>query len=161
MESSRKLTDLLPEVELKISAFIARCANAGIDILITNTYRDNDAQHELWKIGREINGEPCNCGGITLPLGSCAMHPLGRIVTMANGGESFHNYKVAADFVPIVNGKPNWTNKELFTKCGEIAESLGLEWAGRWKNFKELAHVQFTTSLTIEDFKNSKTLGRL
>jgi len=45
----------------------------------------------------------------------------------------------------------------LFTKCGEIAEAVGLEWAGRWKTFKELAHCQYTNGLTLQDFQQGKS----
>jgi peptidoglycan LD-endopeptidase CwlK len=69
-----------------------------------------------------------------------------------------HNYRVAFDFVPIVKGKANWSDPGLFEMCGSIAESCGLEWAGRWKRFKELAHCQFTGGMTISDFKKGKTL---
>jgi peptidoglycan L-alanyl-D-glutamate endopeptidase CwlK len=82
----------------------------------------------------------------------------GKKVTNAKGGQSFHNWKVAFDFCPIVNGKPNWNDVALYTKCGEIAESVGLEWAGRWKSFKELAHCQYTGGLTLHDFQQGKTL---
>lgn len=37
----------------------------------------------------------------------------------------------------------------LFTRCGAIGESVGLEWAGRWKTFREMAHLQYTGGLTI------------
>jgi len=55
--------------------------------------------------------------------------------------------------VPLINGKPAWADLELFRKCGEVAESCGLEWAGRWKTFPELAHCQFTDGKTIKDFQ--------
>jgi peptidoglycan L-alanyl-D-glutamate endopeptidase CwlK len=65
---------------------------------------------------------------------------------------------VAFDFVPLVNGKPAWNDTKLFTKCGEIAEKHGLEWAGRWKRFSELAHCQYTNGLTLADFQAGKTI---
>lgn len=137
MINSRKLSDLLPIVATKCQAFIANCQNSGIDVIITSTYRDNESQAALYAQGR------------TSP---------GKIVTNANAGQSFHNYKVAFDFVPIVNGKPSWDDSELFESCGKIGESLGLEWAGRWVKFKELAHMQYTEGLTIKDFQDGKTL---
>ena len=66
----------------------------------------------------------------------------GPKVTNANGGQSAHNYRLAFDFCPIVNGKAVWNNLVLFKRCGVIAEGLGLEWAGNWKSFPELAHCQ-------------------
>ena len=138
MINSRSLSDLNPKVAAMCSEFINRCKAQHIDILITSTYRDAESQNALYAQGR------------TAP---------GKKVTNAKGGQSFHNWKVAFDFCPIVNGKPNWNDVALYTKCGEIAESVGLEWAGRWKGkMIEMAHCQFTGGLTLHDFQQGKTL---
>ena len=138
MINSRDLKDLLPAVAAKVSAFVGACKAQGIDIIITSTYRDLESQSALYAQGR------------TTP---------GHIVTNAPPGESFHNYKCAADFAPIVNGKIVWSDTATFDKCGAIAESVGLEWAGRWVGFKELAHVQYTGGLSIHDLKAGKQIG--
>jgi len=137
MINSRNLSDLHPKVKTLCEQFIASCAKQNIDVLITSTYRDAESQNALYAQGR------------TLP---------GKKVTNAKGGQSFHNWRVAFDFVPIVNGKAMWADTALFNKCGEIAESVGLEWAGRWKTFKELAHCQQTFGLTLADFQAGKTI---
>jgi peptidoglycan L-alanyl-D-glutamate endopeptidase CwlK len=136
MINSRKLEDLHPKVKTLCEQFIASCAKHNIDVLITSTYRDAESQNALYAQGRTTAG---------------------KIVTNAKGGQSFHNWKVAFDFVPIVNGKAQWMDADLFNKCGEIGESVGLEWAGRWKKFKEMAHFQYTYGLTLADFKAGKT----
>lgn len=138
MIDSRDIKELHPIVQEKAQAFIAKCKENGIDALIISTYRDNAAQDALYAKGR------------TKP---------GAIVTNAKAGQSFHNYRVAFDFVPIVHGKPDWNNLETFKRCGEIAESVGLEWAGRWKKFKEMAHCQYTGGLTLKDIQNGKKLS--
>ncbi len=137
MINSRKLEDLHPKVQKLCVDFIDKCKHEGIDVLITSTYRDAESQNALYAQGR------------TLP---------GKVVTNASAGKSFHNWRVAFDFVPLVNGKAQWNDLALFTKCGEIAESVGLEWAGRWKKFKELAHCQYTGGLSLLDFQSGKTL---
>ena len=137
MINSRKLEDLHPKVKVLCERFISSCAKQNIDVLITSTYRDGESQNALYAQGR------------TAP---------GKIVTKAKAGQSFHNWKCAFDFVPIVNGKAQWNDTALFTKCGEIAEAVGLQWAGRWKTFKELAHCQYTNGLTLQDFQEGKTL---
>jgi len=137
MINSRNLSDLHPKVKTLCEQFIASCAKQNIDVLITSTYRDAESQNALYAQGRTL---------------------LGKKVTNAKGGQSFHNWRVAFDFVPIVNGKAMWADTALFTKCGEIAESVGLEWAGRWKTFKELAHCQQTFGLTLADFQAGKTI---
>ena len=159
MTSSRLLTDLVPIVQAKAELFEQRCLGAGIEVLIYSTYRDGPAQHEIWRKGRETAGPPCSCGGHENPIGTCPKHSLGLIVTMADSGDSFHQYKVAFDWVPLVHGKPAWNEDEYYDQCGIIAESIGLEWAGRWTgHFKEKGHCQFTDGLTLVDFQAGKTV---
>lgn len=121
MIDSRKIEDLHPWVQVKAREFVAACKSAGIEVIITSTLRDHAKQDDLYAQGR------------TKP---------GRIVTSARGGYSYHNFGLAFDFCPIVNGKAAWERADLFEKCGILGEMLGLEWAGRWKSFKELAHLQ-------------------
>lgn len=137
MINSRNISDLHHKVATMCRAFMAACTERGIDVLITSTYRDKASQDALYAQGR------------TAP---------GPRVTNAKGGQSWHNWHVAFDFVPIVNGKAQWNDTKTFAKCGEIAESVGLEWAGRWKTFKELAHCQYTGGLTLADFQAGRTL---
>lgn len=137
MKNSRDIKDLLPIVAAKCEAFIAECKKQGIDVLITSTLRDNESQNALYAQGRTAAG---------------------KIVTNAKAGQSFHNYACAFDFVPLVNGKAQWNDFKLFERCGVIAESVGLEWAGRWVSFKEYAHCQYTGGLTIKDLQAGKKI---
>jgi len=137
MINSRKIQDLHPTVAQKCQQFIAACAKEGIDIIITSTYRDNESQAALYAQGR------------TQP---------GKIVTNAKPGQSYHNYRYAFDFAPQVNGKIAWNDTQLFIRCGLIAENQGLEWAGRWQKFQELAHCQYTAGLTLADLQAGKTI---
>jgi len=131
--ASRSLDDLIPETRAKAKAFIAACNAAGIDVLIYCTFRSAAEQDELYKIGRS---QP------------------GAIVTNARGGDSWHNWGRAFDFVPLVSGKPQWSNADLYRRCGVIAESCGLEWAGRWSGkLKETAHCQFMAGASLEKLK--------
>jgi peptidoglycan L-alanyl-D-glutamate endopeptidase CwlK len=138
MLNSRKIDDLNPRVQPLARAFIAACKAQGLDIIITSTYRDKASQDALYAQGRTTPGD---------------------IVTKARGGQSFHNYAVAFDFGVIVHGKYQQNDKGgLYTRAGKIAESVGLEWAGRWVHFKELCHCQFTSGLTLADFMTGKRL---
>lgn len=131
MINSRSIDDLRPDVAQKCRDTLARCAVAGIDIIITSTYRDHESQGALYAQGR------------TKP---------GRIITNARAGYSFHNYRVAFDVVPMRHGKCVWGTKgddlELWQRVGGLGESCGLEWAGRWKTFREFPHFQLP-GLTI------------
>ena len=141
MINSRSLNDLHPKVKPMVEEFIQKCADNGIDLLVTSTYRDHESQNALYAQGRTIPGKK---------------------VTNAKGGQSWHNWRVAVDIVPMRNGKPVWgttgPDGELWNKVGEIGESVGLEWAGRWKTFKEYAHFQYTGGLSLADFQAGKTL---
>lgn len=142
MINSRNPDDLLPEVAEKHKQWVAACAAVGIDVLTTSTFRDFESQTALFALGRTVMGaDP----GPT--------RPMGRKVTNAKAGESYHNWRVAWDFVPIVNGKAMWNDLDAFRKCGEIAETLGIEWSGRWRDNPEMAHLQYTSGRTIADFK--------
>ena len=136
--SSRSLLDLVPPVRKKAEDFLSACKFAGIDVLIYCTYRSPEEQNELYKIGRSLPG---------------------KIVTNARGGQSWHNFHAAFDFVPILNGKPQWADKKLYAKCGAIAESVGLEWAGRWTgSLKETAHCQYRGGLTLAQARAGETI---
>ena len=143
MINSRNLSDLHPVVRDKAQSFIEKARSQNIDLLITSTYRDNEAQAALYAQGR------------TKP---------GLIVTNARPGQSWHNWRCAFDVVPIQNGKPVWNTTgpdgNLWRTVGELGESVGLEWAGRWTGkIKEMAHFQYTGGLTLADFQAGKTLG--
>lgn len=141
MINSRKIEDLLPVVAEKVRAFIDACDAEGIDLLVTSTYRDHESQNELYAQGR------------TKP---------GKIVTNAKGGESFHNFQCAVDVVPLRNGKPVWNTSgedgKLWNRIGEIGESVGLEWAGRWRTFREFAHFQYTAGLTLAQLREGAVI---
>lgn len=127
--ASRKLDDLHPALKPLALQFQSECLAQGIDVLIYCTYRSPDEQNSLYAQGRS---EP------------------GRIVTYAQGGQSKHNFMIgvfpaskAFDVVPLRNGKPVWAASDpLWKTLGRIGESLGLEWAGTWKRFKEYPHFQ-------------------
>ena len=148
MKNSRDLKDLLPIVAAKCNNFIAACKEQGVDVLITSTLRDSESQNALYAQGRT-----------TIGINPRLEKPLGDVVTHAKAGQSFHNYGCAFDFVPMVNGKAQWDDTRTFTKCGVIAEAVGLEWSGRFKTFKELAHCQYTGGLTLQDLKNGKKVS--
>ena len=134
--SSRKLTDLHPQMQPMVTRFLATARAAGIDLLVTCTYRSNEEQAALYAIGR------------TKP---------GRIVTNARPGRSTHNNTLngkpaalAVDVVPLRDGKPVWSASDpVWKRVGEIGEKVGLEWAGRWTTFREYPHFQHPQAKTL------------
>lgn len=140
MINSRNLSDLHAPCKERAESFLKLAKEAGIDLLVTSTYRDHESQAALFAQGR------------TKP---------GAIVTNAKPGQSWHNWRCAFDVVPIRNGKPVWgttgPDGDLWRKVGEIGESVGLEWAGRWgSKFREYPHFQYTGGLTLAELQSGK-----
>lgn len=139
MINSRKIEDLLPSVQEKVNKFIELCHNNDIDLLVTSTYRDNESQNQLYAQGR------------TLP---------GKKVTNAKAGESWHNYRCAVDVVPLRSGKPVWDgNDPVWKTVGKLGKEAGLEWAGDWVKFKELAHFQYTGGKTMAQLRMGEVIA--
>lgn len=126
--SSRSLDDLKPEMRPLVDAFLAACANAGLDVLVTCTLRSSDEQAALYAKGRTVA-------------------PIGRrwVVTDAPAGKSAHNYGLAIDIVPMIAGKPDWEGTDpVWQQIGQLGVAAGLEWAGTpGFPFPEEPHMQY------------------
>lgn len=109
----------------------------GYEMRITSGYRSFEEQDALYAQSR------------TTP---------GLKVTNAKGGESFHNYGVALDFVFRKEGYavPNRT-WELF---GEIGKLYGFEWGGSEKwikaGFEDRPHLQMTLGYNLGNFQKGE-----
>ena len=137
LRSEKNIATLLPKAQEAARQWLATVRQAGIPAVVicgTRTYKEQDA---LYAQGR------------TKP---------GKIVTKARGGYSNHNFGIAWDFAIFegINekggvGQALW-NSPLTEKCGEIAESFGLEWGGRWK-FIDKPHIQLRTNFTLAQLR--------
>lgn len=127
MIASRRLEDLNAETQRAARRWLAACEAAGLDVLVTSTYRDFASQAALYAQGR------------TAP---------GRVITNAGPGASEHNWRRALDFVPLRAGKPVWGTKgedlELWQRIAELAKREGFEWGGDWAKFRDFPHLQLT-----------------
>lgn len=59
----------------------------------------------------------------------------GPVVSNAKPGDSFHNWGLAFDVVPLAYiSMPNWNPEgPLWGKLGAIGKRLGLTWGGDWR----------------------------
>jgi len=144
-KSAPRLEGLHPVVWQAALRLIERSYAAGIPILITQGLRTIEEQNELYAQGR------------TKP---------GQIVTNARGGYSYHNFGVAVDFCLLLpdgrnvswdmtrdgngNGKADWM------EVVEIAKSIGFDWGGDWKSFKDYPHFEMTFGLSLADYRTGK-----
>src|SRR5688572_13459442 len=119
---SRNVEDLDPIARAVCRSHIAACAQVGIELLITSTYRDFTAQNALYAIGRTTQLDR-------------------KKVTNAKGGKSWHNYKAAYDVVPIIGGKAQW-NSPLWKEIIRIGKEVGAEAGAEWKSFPDRPHFQ-------------------
>ena len=97
MINSRKIEDLDPQVRPVCLRHIELCKDAGIELIVTSTYRDYQSQDQLYAIGRtsDLTRKP---------------------VTAAWAGHSWHNFRTAYDIVPIVAGKLVWNASDPLWK---------------------------------------------
>jgi hypothetical protein len=128
--NSQRLARVHPRLAQLGLRMVDLCAQAGIAILITQGLRTWQEQDALFAQGR------------TTP---------GKIVTNARGGESWHNFGLAFDIVVLDSvGKADWdTAHPGWMRAAAIGKSLGLEWGGDWKKFKDLPHFQRSGDLTL------------
>ncbi|MHA3048789.1 M15 family metallopeptidase [Acinetobacter sp. ANC 4639] len=68
--------------------------------------------------------------------------------TRAKGYQSYHQFGLAADVAFQRNGKVVISERDPWAMrgyelYGEVAESVGLTWGGRWKAIKDLGHTEY------------------
>lgn len=130
-----KLHKLKPALKRAALQLMEKSKSAGISIAITQGHRTIAEQDRLFAKGRSKPG---------------------KIVTNAKGGDSFHNYGAAFDFCIMKGNKPDWNDLAQYKKVGQVGLSLGLEWGGSWKKFRDYTHFQYTAGYSIQDFKRKK-----
>lgn len=134
--SNDRLGKLHPVVATRGRAMIELCSHQGVSLLVTQGMRTWEEQNALYARGRTVP-----------PIGKA------HIVTNAKGGSSFHNFGLAFDIVILdAIGKADWdTAHPGWKKAAEAGKSVGLEWGGDWKTFKDLPHFQYTAGLSIKE----------
>lgn len=119
MVNSRDISLLRDDVEANCRIFLEECKKAGLNVLVTQTVRDNEYQAKLYAQGRTTAGS---------------------IVTNAKT-VSFH-CGLAFDICKNVKGH-EYDDASFFTKCAAIAKKIGFSWGGDWKSFKDRPHFQW------------------
>ena len=129
--SLERLKKVHPALAARVSAMAAALLARGIRIEVVQGLRTFAEQDALYAQGR------------TRP---------GKRVTNARGGQSNHNYGLAADVCPFVAGQPDWNvDGSVWRAIGGEGERAGLEWGGRWKTLDDLPHFQLRLGLGVDD----------
>lgn len=102
----------------------------------------------VFKIMREQHGYDMTLlEGYRSPERQDALARMGSHVTNAKAFQSYHQYGLAADCAFVQGGKiviserDAWAMKG-YTLYGQVAESVGLHWGGRWKML-DLGHTEW------------------
>ncbi len=125
--SSRRIEDLVPELQVKFRLFASICLSSGIDFMVTCTLRPQIEQDALYAQGR------------TKP---------GKIITWTR--KSRHSEGRAFDIAILANGKIVWDTSydadhdtiPEYLEAGIIGETVGLIWGGRWKGKPDFCHFE-------------------
>ena len=120
MLNSRSIADLRPDVRANVETLLELCKEQGLDVLITQTKRDNEYQAYLYEQGR------------TRP---------GMIVTNSRT-TTFHGKGLAVDFCENRKGH-EYDDPSFFRNVAIIAKGIGFSWGGNWKNFPDNPHLQW------------------
>lgn len=127
-----RLNKLHPKVRNTFKNFIeAAETRLNITLRITDGYRSIAQQDELYAQGR------------TKP---------GKIVTNSKGGQSYHNYGLAVDLVPMVGNKPDYNYD--YEKIKEIAAEYGIAWGGDFKRLVDKPHFEKTLGYTVSQLSS-------
>ena len=133
---------LTPETQAKALHMLDLCRSRGCDLLIYCTARSCAEQAKIYRATRtlpEIQAKARDLEARGLPfLAKVLMDvgpqsgPLGKHMTKAGPGESWHQYGMAFDGVPMVDGKPDWDGVgrewDVFGAAGAEAGLFGLSW---------------------------------
>ncbi|WP_282080871.1 M15 family metallopeptidase [Aquimarina algiphila] len=128
--SEQRIKRLHPRIQDKVRRFIHLADQQGIKLRVTDGIRTFKEQDDLYAQGR------------TKP---------GKIVTNAKAGESYHNYGLAVDVVPMINGNPNY--KDDYIKIAQIGKSLGFTWGGDFTSINDKPHFHDTFGNSIADLQ--------
>ena len=129
IDGRNKKVHLMLEFRKKMAALAERLAARGMDALITDGFRTFAEQDAIFAQGRTKPGD---------------------IVTKARGGESNHNYGMACDLYPVIDGhvftKPTANNKHRFLEIQQAiideAEGVGLISGTTFGSLGDKPHVQ-------------------
>jgi len=131
-----KIAMLRPDIRPAFEKFLRSLDQQGLWYSIVETLRTQAVQDAYYAQGREsieeINRLRKAAGLYLVSEGEAK-----RIIT--NARHSLHQDGVAADIVPVVDGKIPWNiteaNAELWLTFGRLGMEAGLEWGGAWKPF--------------------------
>lgn len=102
----------------------------------------------VFQLMREQHGyELVLLEGYRSPERQAALKALGPTVTQAGGGESYHQYGLAADVAFLREGRIVLSERDPWAMrgyelYGALAQELGLTWGGSWSSIQDYGHIE-------------------
>lgn len=124
----RDIGELTLSAQKACNLFMAECKRQGLNILITETYRSQERQNYLYAQGRTRAGK--------------------KVTWTKN---SRHTSRRAWDICKNIKGE-EYSDKDFFKKCGEIARSFNITWGGDWKT-PDTPHFEISENWSYEEDK--------
>ena len=117
MFHSDELKYLRADVRVNCEKFLALCKEAGLNVKVTQTVRDDEYQRLLVAQGYAAK---------------TATRP------------TFHSVKagLAFDICKNVRGH-EYDDQSFFACCGQIGKQVGFSWGGDWRSFPDRPHFQW------------------
>ena len=151
---SRDINDLCPSVRLRLEKLqaAASAATPPIGFQVVYTLRTEAEQRALFAQGRKTVDETNRLrrdAGMPPITAEENRHIITKVMT------SMHQFGCAFDIAVMKGGKIDWNDTPLYMRLGEIGESLGLRWGGRF-SFKDWGHFEYTGGLSVVELKEGK-----
>jgi peptidoglycan L-alanyl-D-glutamate endopeptidase CwlK len=127
-----KLDTVHPSLRTKVIALVNMAAVEGFTLQVTQALRTFAEQDALFNQPHDHKDND----------GDHRIDEADEHVTNCRGGQSWHNYGLAVDFIFVVDGKRTYVPDSLYSNIGRWARTAGLEWGGSWKHTVDRPHVQ-------------------
>lgn len=103
----RDISELTPAAQRACRLFLERCAQRGLYVFITETYRSQERQDYLYTLGRSQTGNKVTW-------------------TRKSPHTSRRAWDIACRYGTLYNAA-------VLAQCGAVAAELGITWGGTWK----------------------------
>jgi hypothetical protein len=143
------IQQLHPKVRADFQSFIEECELVfDLTIRIVQGFRSFAEEDALYAKGRTVKGD-----------NATPDHPMGDVVTNSKGGQSYHNYGLAIDIVPIDGNKEDW--KFNYAKIVNLGAQWNITWGGNFPgSFKDYDHFENKLGHTWHDLLPLYQAGR-
>jgi len=121
---------LHPQLITRITKVLEEAQKEGLNVFLYEGYRSIKKQDILFQSGRGV--------------------------TRASGGNSFHNYGLAADIIFYdKNGNPSWAEHHDWKTLGKIGKKWGFKWGGDFSALNDRTHFEYHPDLNLADVKET------